>query len=76
MKVKEYFLSLSHFSLNNGENIRLWEDKWLKNTTLQSQFPQLYSITRRKNVSVATVFYTIPLNISFRRGLVGNNLNQ
>jgi hypothetical protein len=27
-------------------------------------------------VSVATVFHTILLNISFRRGLLGNNLNQ
>jgi hypothetical protein len=28
----------------------------------------------KENVSVASVFRTIPLNISFRRGLVGNNL--
>jgi hypothetical protein len=28
----------------------------------------------KKNVSVATIFSTIPLNVSFRRGLVGNNL--
>jgi hypothetical protein len=76
MKVKEYFLSLGHFTLNNEENIIFWEDKWLGNTTLRYQFPELYSIVRRKNVSVASVFRTIPLNNSFQRGLVGNNLNQ
>jgi hypothetical protein len=27
MKVKESFLSLGHLRLNNGENIRFWEDK-------------------------------------------------
>jgi hypothetical protein len=76
MKVKEYFLSLGHFTLNNEENIIFWEDKWLRNTTLRYQFLELYSIVRRKNVSVASVFHTIPLNNSFQRGLVGNNLNQ
>jgi hypothetical protein len=35
MKVKESFLSLGHFTINNGENIRFWEDnKRLGNTTL------------------------------------------
>jgi hypothetical protein len=73
MKVRESFLSLGHLRLNNGENIRFWEDKWLENFTLQQQYPSLYAITQWKNVSVASVFSSIPLNISFRRGLVGNN---
>jgi hypothetical protein len=65
MKVKESFLSLGHFTLNNGDNIRFWEDKWLGTTTLQYQFPELYSIVHRKNVLVASVFRTVVLNISF-----------
>jgi hypothetical protein len=73
MKVKESFLSLGHLRLNNGENIRFWEDKWLRNFTLQQQYPSLYAITWRKNVLATLVFSTIPLNISFQRGLVGNN---
>jgi hypothetical protein len=48
----------------------------MENVTLQQQLPSLYSIARRKNVSIASVFRTIPLNISFRRGLVGHNLSQ
>jgi hypothetical protein len=74
MNVKESFLSLGHFHLNNGENIRFWEDRWLGNHTLKKQFPSLYAITHQRNVSVASVFSMIPLNISFRRGLAGNNL--
>jgi hypothetical protein len=47
----------------------------LGNFTLQQHYPLLYAITRRTNVSVASVFSMIPLNNSFRRGLVGNNLS-
>jgi hypothetical protein len=74
MKVKDSFLSLGHFKVNIGMNIRFWEDRWLRNFTLQLQYSSLYTITRWKNVSIASVFSTILLNISFRRGLVGNNL--
>ena len=74
MKVKDKFLNLGSFQLNNGENIRFWEDKWLGNFTLSQQYPSLYNIARKKHISIATVFNSIPLNISFRRGLVGNNL--
>jgi hypothetical protein len=76
MNVKEPFLDLGHFQLNNGGNIHFWEDRWLGNFTLCQQFPSLYAITHWRNVSVATVFSTVPLNIYFRRGLVGNNLVQ
>jgi hypothetical protein len=31
-------------------------------------------ITRQKNILVTSVFSMTPLNISFRRGLAGNNL--
>ena len=74
MKVKDQFLELGSFQLNNGHNIRFWEDRWIGNFTLQQRYPSLYSIVRRKQVSVATVFSTIPLNISFRRGLRDQNL--
>jgi hypothetical protein len=29
MKAKEAFLMYGSFSLNNGKQIRFWEDKWL-----------------------------------------------
>ena len=36
------------------------------------QYPMLYNIVQRKQVSVANIFSTIPLNITFRRSLTGN----
>jgi uncharacterized membrane protein len=65
MNVKESFLSLGHFQLKNSGNIHFWEDRWLENFTLRQQYPSLYAITRRRNVSVASVFCSIPLNIAF-----------
>jgi hypothetical protein len=38
-----------------------------------SVYPNLYRIVRRKNLSVAQVLSTTPLNVSFRRALVGEN---
>jgi hypothetical protein len=55
--------------------VRFWEDKWLGNFTLKELYPSLFAITRKKHISVASISSTIPLNISFNRGLDGNNLN-
>lgn len=54
-KVKDKFLDLGKFCLNNGMNTRFWEDKWLGNFTLQHWYPSLYNIAWRKGVSVAMV---------------------
>jgi hypothetical protein len=75
IKVNDTFLDLGHFQLNNGANIRSWKDKWLGNFTLKQYYPSLYLITHKKHICVQSVFSTIPLNISFRRALVGNNIN-
>jgi hypothetical protein len=48
IRVKNPFVSLGHFKLNNGENIIFWKDKWLGNATLQQESPDLYSIAHRK----------------------------
>jgi hypothetical protein len=37
------------------------------------KIPSLYRIVRKKNLSVAQVISTTPLNVSFRRALVGDN---
>jgi hypothetical protein len=39
-----------------------------------NRFPTLFNIVRRKQDSVAQVLSSSPLNISFRRNLVGVNL--
>jgi hypothetical protein len=47
----------------------------LGNFTLHDLYPTLFVISQKKHISIAYVFSTIPLNISFWRGLVDNNLN-
>jgi hypothetical protein len=59
MWVKDLFLSLGQFRLNDGRNIWFWEDRWLGNYTLQHQYPSFYAITHWKNASVASVFSTL-----------------
>jgi hypothetical protein len=41
MKVRDMFLERGVFSVNNGRDIRFWEDRWLGNCTLQQRFPSL-----------------------------------
>jgi hypothetical protein len=74
VKVKDEFLNLGHFHLNNGCNIRFWEDKLMGNYSLKELYPTLFTITRKKHISIASVLSTVPLNIFFHRGLDGNNL--
>nr|TKW41015.1 hypothetical protein SEVIR_1G285800v2 [Setaria viridis] len=44
------------------------------NQTLKDKYPHLYNIVWKKLVTVAYVFSTTPLNISFRRFLAGVKL--
>ena len=43
-------------------------------STFEYQYPSLYNIVRRKQATVATVLESTPLNVSFRRALVGDKL--
>jgi hypothetical protein len=62
------------FSLNNRANTTSREDKWIGAVPLKQQFPTLYRVARHKHDSVASVFSKVPLNIFFRRYLLGDNL--
>ena len=66
------FLNYGSFQLNDGNQIRFSEDKWLGNHTLREQYPALFNIVRKKHATVATVFDRVPLNVSFRRTLIGH----
>jgi hypothetical protein len=44
--------------------------------SLMNTYPALYNITRKKNVTVASVLSTVPLNVTFRRALTGVNLKN
>jgi hypothetical protein len=74
MKVKDTFLNLGSFILKNEIQIRFWEDRWLGNQPLMIQYLSLYNIVRKKNAIVASIFGMVPLNVSFKRALVGENM--
>jgi hypothetical protein len=74
MNVKEDFLSMDNFNLHDGRQIRFYEDSWLGTTPLRLQYLNLYNIVRRKDATVADIFSLRPLNISFCRNLVAENL--
>ena len=74
MKVKREFLSLGKFDLGDGSQVRFWEDSWIRPRPLKSLFPALYNTVRKKNAYVRSVLSMTPLNVAFRRSLMGVNL--
>ena len=46
------------------------------NQKLKDQFPNLFNIVRKKHITVAEVLSSNPLNVSFRRALVGVKLTE
>jgi hypothetical protein len=74
LKVKDEFLSMGRFDLGDGTQVRFWEDSWITPRPLKTIFPALYNIVRKKSASVRTVLSTTPLNVAFRRSLMGPNL--
>jgi hypothetical protein len=76
MKVKEEFFARGSFKVGDGLSTRFWEDVWLGETSLAHQYPSLYNIVQRRNVLVGNVLAHSPLNITFRRALLGNKWND
>ena len=73
MKVKDEFFEQGSFFVGNGASVWFWEDTWLGDKPLSSQYPTLYKIAHRKEVSVASVLSQAPpINLTFRRTLNGN----
>ncbi|WVZ49681.1 LOW QUALITY PROTEIN: hypothetical protein U9M48_001018, partial [Paspalum notatum var. saurae] len=60
------------WKLVSKNQLRFWKDIWLDNQALKFRYPILFHIVRKKHATVANVLSSSPLNISFRRGLVGN----
>ena len=72
MRVKAAFFNRTKFIVGDGNDTRFWEDTWLGDTPLALQYPSLYRIVQRRDVLVAMIIESIPLNIQFRRVLVGD----
>ena len=73
MRVKEKFFKFGSFGIGDGQQTRFWQDVWLGDTTLANEYPSLFAIALHKDFTVASVFGSMPINLSFRRNLVGNN---
>jgi hypothetical protein len=74
MATKKFFFGLGSFSIKDGSEVRFWEDKWHGNTSLQEQYPALYSIVRHKGDTIAKVMENSPPSVAFRRDLSGQRL--
>lgn len=70
MGIKNHFLNLGSFALKNGTQVSFWEDTWLGDQPFKYQYPSLYNIVRKNILSSS------PLNLSFRRALIGNKLTE
>ena len=68
------FFARGSFMVGNGRHTRFWGDTWLENKPLVVQYPSMFNIARHKNVLVAQVLSSTPLNIEFRRSLIGDKL--
>jgi hypothetical protein len=71
MEVKNLVLERGRFQVQDGSQTRFWEDLWLGREPLNVRYRALYNLVKKKNMSVAQVLSTTPLNISFRRVLIG-----
>jgi len=76
VEVKDHFFPRGKFLVKNGRQTRFWEEWWIGGEPLMNQFPELYRIARKKHQTVADVLSTHPLNISFRRALVGGKFRM
>jgi hypothetical protein len=71
--VKQEFFKRGSFTVGDGASTCFWEDIWLGETPLTTQYSSLYSILRPKNVMLVDVMSHSPLNIEFRRSFSDNN---
>jgi hypothetical protein len=49
------------YTINDGSQIRFWEDTWLDNAPLREQYPALYNIVLHKSNIIATVVATVKI---------------
>jgi len=67
-------MMLVKFKLGDGSQIRFCEDIWLGNLPLKQHYPNLYNVVRKKEAMVSEILNSVPLNVSFRRTIIGIKL--
>jgi hypothetical protein len=76
MHIKDEVLAKGFFIIKDGTNTRFWDDTRIGDKSLKDTYPALYHIARDRHITVSKVMSSRPLNISFRRSLVDNNLRH
>jgi hypothetical protein len=66
--------SLWNLQNKQWSQVRFWEDTWLGRKALKDQYSGLYSITRKKHITIVEALATVQPNISWRRTLLGSRL--
>ena len=75
MRTKDMLFRRAKFFVVNGMTTRL-RGYAVRGDTSSSTVPSLYNIIQRKEDYVATLLQEVPLNIQFRRFLVGEHWNS
>ncbi|GJS69816.1 RNA-directed DNA polymerase, eukaryota [Tanacetum coccineum] len=60
-------LGFAKKKVRNGEKTLFWDDLWIGEDVLKSQFPRLFALESQKDISVAEKMYHSSLAFSFRR---------
>jgi uncharacterized protein (DUF2225 family) len=76
VKIKEEVIANGSFRTKDGTLTRFWEGTWVSNRSFKNLYPNIYNICHHPHDTVANVMSSTPLNISFRRALVGEKLNE
>ena len=76
MGVKHIFQQFAVRHVNNGAKTLFWEDTWVNNSPLASQFPRLFNLTFTRNVTVQKAKEEGWELFRFRRTLLGDSLAQ
>jgi hypothetical protein len=74
MATKAKFFRFGQFIIKDGSQIRFWEDSWLGIAPLREQYPALYNIVCYKSDTIKKVMATSPLDVKFKRDLIGQRL--
>ncbi|KAI3944657.1 hypothetical protein MKW98_021115, partial [Papaver atlanticum] len=72
--VADDFFKMAQFKLGKGDTVRLWEDKWGAQGTLESLCPNLYRITTSKQISVLHARTVEGSSVTWNLGIAHNRL--
>lgn len=65
MKVKDKFLGLESFMINDGKQVTFWKGKWVRNSSFKEQYLSLCNINRQISAPISTVMGYVPLNMFY-----------